>query len=372
MEAEPPFSISSPSGPEPPVKVLLYRRSLSLTSGAGQLIRRQAEGLKAAGEPVCVACQRGAVRFFLRTRLPVKRLRPRDLDVPRGPARHFLVDHEMQAAGAGIVFVHNLLSEACRHLPRAEWRDAAAREARFFARLPAGTPVVANSELVRSALMEHFGLAAERIEVHRPGYDSGRFNLQRAAALRARARSALGLDEAVPLTGLITSGDFAKRGLDLFLAAAEEIAAARPDARFLVAGSRRLPEWAAGHPLLVAGRARYEPKTYRPEKWMAALDLFLYPAHFEEFGIVVAEALAMGVPVLTSRRVGAAEVLPAAYAPWLADAPDSADFAAKALALLDSAAQRRGLAAAGIEAPPPDHAGYVAATLETIRRYRPR
>lgn len=366
----PSANLCGPGGVSP-VRVLLYRRTLSLTSGAGQLIRHQAEALKAAGEPVCIACERGAVRFFLRTGLPVKHIGPLDLNAPRGHTRHFLVDHEMQAAGAGVVFVHNLLSEARRHLPRPEWDDGASREAAFFDRLPAETPVVANSGLVRSALMEHFDLDAERIIVHRPGYDSVRFNRQRAAALRGPARKALRLDDDSPLIGLITSGDFAKRGLELFLAAADEIASTRPGARFLVVGSRRLPDWAAGHPLIVCGQVRYEAKTHAPEKWMAALDLLLYPAHFEEFGIVVSEAQAMGVPVLTSRRVGAAETLPDAYAPWLVDAPDSADFAAKALALLDDDDGRRRLADAGIgNAAALDHAHYVDATLATMRRYR--
>ena len=74
------------------------------------------------------------------------------------------------------------------------------------------------------------------------------------------------------------------------------------------------------------GVVRYRPKSRHPEPWFAALDLFLYPARFEEFGMVLAEAQAMGVPVLTSRRVGASECLPSAYAPWLLDGPEPASW----------------------------------------------
>ena len=38
--------------------------------------------------------------------------------------------------------------------------------------------------------------------------------------------------------------------------------------------------------------------------------------------MVLAEAQAMGVPVLTSRLVGASECLPDAYASWLLDRPE--------------------------------------------------
>src|SRR5690606_10719268 len=106
-----------------------------------------------------------------------------------------------------------------------------------------------------------------------------------------------------------------------------------PASRFLIAGGSRLPSSAAAHPLLASGRAVYRPKTRDPERWFAALDLFLYPARFEEYGLVVAEALACGLPVLTSRRVGAAECFPPVYERWLLDAPVGSELAAGAIAL---------------------------------------
>jgi glycosyltransferase involved in cell wall biosynthesis len=77
--------------------------------------------------------------------------------------------------------------------------------------------------------------------------------------------------------------------------------------------------------------------------------LFLYSARFEEFGMVVAEAQAMGVPVLTSRRVGASECLPEVYAPWLLDAPDPAAMADLAVKLLADSSLRARLARAAAE-----------------------
>lgn len=355
------------------MKTLLYRRNLSLTSGAGQLIRQQAAGLRAAGEPVRVACERGAAKFFMRTGLPVERLGAAELHRRAADETYFVVDHEMVSSRPGIVFVHNLLTEGLRHLAREDWRTQAASEATFFRNLAARTPVVANSRMVAAALSEHFDLPPDRIVVHRPGFDAARFSARRAAGLRRKARRALRLAEAQPLVGLITSGDFAKRGLDSFLEAAESIAAARDDVRFLVVGSKRLPEWAGRHRLVTAGTVGHEPKTRHPERWMAALDLFLYPARFEEFGLVVSEAQGMGVPVLTSRRVGAAECLPTDYAPWLLERPDAAVFAAKALALLDDTPARQRLVAAGLaNAAHLDGDRYVAETLATIRHCRKR
>jgi glycosyltransferase involved in cell wall biosynthesis len=182
-----------------------------------------------------------------------------------------------------------------------------------------------------------------------PGFSARRYSLERAAELRAAARAALGVAPAAPLVGFVTSGDFVKRGLDLFLDAAAAIASARPDARFLAVGSKRLPEEARAHALVRRGSLLYRPKSRDPAPWFAALDLFLYAARFEEYGMVVAEALAMGVPVLTSRRVGAAECLPEAYAPWLLDEPEPKLLAERALTLLGDAPLRARLAAAAAE-----------------------
>lgn len=347
--------------------VALCRQNLNLTSGAGPLIRQQAEALRAAGERVEVYCRRGGFKFFLNTRLPVRRASPARLQSLAASPAHVLVDHGMRLAAADLLFVHNLYSEALRHLEREDWRARAAAEAAFFRELGRSTLIVANSELVRRALLEHFELPPGQVRVERPGYRSARFSLARAPTLRAAGRRALRLEASEPLVGFVTSGDFAKRGLDVFLEAAERLAAVRPEARFLVVGSKRLPASAAAHPLVSSGRLLYRPKSARPEPWFAALDVFLYPARFEEFGLVVTEALALGIPVLTSRRVGASECLPPAYAPWLLEAPHAARFAELALALLDDAGLRRELAHAGAEQVAQfDEKRYVRETVELI------
>jgi len=191
--------------------------------------------------------------------------------------------------------------------------------------------------------------------------------------LRAAARRALGVAAGSPLVGFVTSGDFAKRGLDIFLDCAARIAAARPEARFLVVGSKRLPAEARAHALVRSGVLRYRPKSRRPEPWFAALDLFLYTARFEEFGMVLAEAQAMRVPVLTSRRVGASECLPGAYAPWLLDVPEPTAMAERAIALLADADLRARLAeAAAASVAAFDEQAYVEGTRRLIAAQNPR
>ena len=331
------------------MRFVLYRSNLSLTSGAGQLIRAQAEALRAAGEDAWVACRRGGLKFRLRTRLPVIRTSPDRLSQRARVSGECIVDHGMEIREARLIFVHNLMTEAVRHLPREDWAQQAEREREFFRDLRPEAPIVANSRLVERALVAHFGISASRVHVLHPGVDIERFLASARGTASAAARRALGIDSAAPVLGFVTSGDLEKRGLDIFFEIAERILAAKAEARFLVVGARRLPQWAARHALVRHRLLIYRPKSTQPQKAFAALDVFLYPARFDEFGMVVVEALAAGLPVLTSRRVGASECLPAEYARWVLDAPEPAAFAKKALALLDEPEARASLGATGAE-----------------------
>jgi glycosyltransferase involved in cell wall biosynthesis len=351
------------------VTVMLYRPTLSLMSGAGQLIEMQAQGLRAAGARVEVAAQRGTLKFWLRTGTSTRRLstaRARRFAARAGRST-LVVDHGACVPSADVTFVHNLHSMAQTYSARADWIAYVAEEARFFRELRSDTPIVANSKLVKSGLVDHFDLSPERVIVHYPGYRSDVFAPALVAALRAQARRKLGLDSATPLVGLVTSGDFRKRGLEMFLATAAQITAAAPDVRFLVVGSKHLPEDACADPLVRSGRVAYRPKSRCPQLWMSALDVFLYPAVFEEFGMVVAEAQALGVPVLTSRLVGAAECLPDVYSEWLIDEPRSDAFAERTLALLGDSKVRNGLTAAALASVVKfDRDNYISATVRTI------
>jgi glycosyltransferase involved in cell wall biosynthesis len=354
------------------MNALLCFPKLDLNSGTPQLLRMQAQRLRAEGIAADVVCQRGALRFRWRTGMRAQRISVEKVRARASSGNDLVVEHGILIPEAHLVFVHNLASEANRYLLQPS-EERAGRERAFFASLRPDTPIAANSELVRSALIEHFGLSAQRVLVHRPGYQSERFVAASRAELSLRARQRLGIDASVPLVGFVTSGDFHKRGLDTFLSAAERIAVARPEVRFLVVGSRRLPEHAARHECFVQRRAFYVPKNRNPEQWIAALDVFLYAARFEEFGMVVLEALALGVPVLTSRRVGAAECLPDEYSDWLAAEPKADDLAERALRLLADPESRNRLAAAGVtSARSLDDQAYAAATVATIMAQKDR
>lgn len=350
------------------MKATLYRRSLSYRSGAGQLIALQVQHLREANIDVDLHCQRGAFRFLLQAHIRSHRIPNEQLNRLESGPNHVLVDHGMELAQANIVFCHNLMSEAVLYLDQPELKFAAERDAHFFEVLRTDALIIANSPRVKTAISRNHRISSDRIHVCPPGIQSHIFNAITRAGYRSKARHNLGINNEVPLVGFVTSGDLHKRGLAIFLEAAEAIHKKDSRVRFLIVGSKQLPNWAMQHPIVRSGALQHRPRGKTPALWMSALDVFLYPARYEEFGMVVPEAAALGVPVLTSRRVGASEYLSSEFDSWLLDEPESMQFAELALGLLDDKNSQQVLSQAGISSMHSLTAGHYAARSEELIR----
>ncbi len=171
--------------------------------------------------------------------------------------------------------------------------------------------LVANSNLMKNDVIGRFGVPAERVQVIYPGYDSCRFNAGGREDFSATTRAELGIKPGDLLFGLVTSGDFEKRGLKAFLRAFAAVRRKLPQARALVVGkeSRPGPYLALARELGIADRVVFREPLAEVWRFYHALDVYVHPAKWEEFGMSVLEALACGLPVITGASVGAAELL---------------------------------------------------------------
>ena len=99
----------------------------------------------------------------------------------------------------------------------------------------------------------------------------------------------------------MTSGNFKKRGLDIFAEAIESLPSEmKTQASFRVIGKDK----AQTSPLIT-----FDPPRKDIENYYRSIDIFILPARIEEFGRVVLEAMGTGLPVITTDKVGAGELL---------------------------------------------------------------
>jgi UDP-glucose:(heptosyl)LPS alpha-1,3-glucosyltransferase len=181
-------------------------------------------------------------------------------------------------------------------------RVVQALEARVFARTPR---IVAIARRGQREIETLFGLGAPRVSVIYNGVDLDRFHPERAATFRSPARAEAGLsaDERVLL---FAGSGFERKGLATAIEALPQLG----PARLVVVGrgdeSRYRRQAAA---LDVSDRIRWLGPRRDLERWYGAADVLVLPTRYEPFGNVHLEALASGLPVVTTSVAGGAEVI---------------------------------------------------------------
>ncbi|WP_012069168.1 glycosyltransferase family 4 protein [Marinomonas sp.] len=171
--------------------------------------------------------------------------------------------------------------------------------------------IVANSYLTKNELIARFSVPEKDISVIYPAIDESQFKIL-SNEVKARIRKDLDVKEDELLVGLVTSGNFKKRGIDRFFEAIsllpEEIA---NKTHFVFVGKDQLTQefQAILDRSPYKNRVRQLPIINNVEEYFNALDIFVLPARIEEFGRVVAEAMACGAPVITTKWVGASELM---------------------------------------------------------------
>jgi glycosyltransferase involved in cell wall biosynthesis len=190
--------------------------------------------------------------------------------------------------------------------------------------------VVAVSERVRRDLIG-IGVPADRIRVIWNGVDVAEFRPGPAD------RAAPGLPEGVPLALFVGNIRTPIKNLETVLRALTTT----PDLHLAVVGALPgSPYPALAETLGVQDRVHFLGFRQDVADLMRAADLFVFPSRYEPFALVLLEAMASGLPVITVETVGAADLLTPECGVKLAD-PEDALALADALRMLLAAPERR-------------------------------
>jgi UDP-glucose:(heptosyl)LPS alpha-1,3-glucosyltransferase len=131
------------------------------------------------------------------------------------------------------------------------------------------------------------------------------------------------------------------------LAAALEAIAAVSDAHLLVIGhADYTPYRAKAESLGIAGRVHWGGPLPSVAEAYAAADVLLQPTIYDSFGLVIAEAMAAGVPPIVSRTAGVSELIRHQQSGWLLGESAVGEATAALLALRQDVALRQRLSAA--------------------------
>jgi len=201
--------------------------------------------------------------------------------------------------------------------------------------------ISANSKRTEADLIKFYGADPAKIAVIYNGVDTERFtpdNQKFRLAIRRRY--------SIPEDALVVLfvGEYRRKGLATIIDALGQLA--DPRLHLLAVGRgdaalyQQLAE-AAG----IRGRATFAPPARDIEQVFGAADLFAFPTYYEPFGMVVTEAMASGLPVITSRRAGASELIEDGVSGLLLEKPgDAGELAGKLLALISDPSLRREMA----------------------------
>lgn len=246
-----------------------------------------------------------------------------------------------------ILILHNCVNLCHEIVNGASVGDAAIRDVsgihRHILKNRLFSKMIANSQLMKNDISKRYGVAPELINVIHPAYDSNIFTAENRAQARAEFMEEMDIPaESEFLVGQVMSGDFTKRNVRGFFniinMLPEELA---KKIHLVVVGKDKLDNFVEKRPQNLT----FIEYSASPASIMRSLDLMLYPALLEEFGLVVAEALACGTPVLSSRMVGATELFSGLHAESLCDKPDEKHFAAHLARFIADESYRQALQA---------------------------
>jgi UDP-glucose:(heptosyl)LPS alpha-1,3-glucosyltransferase len=168
--------------------------------------------------------------------------------------------------------------------------------------------IIAVSRMVRDQIASRYGLDPARITVIHNSVDNNRFTAGRLATLRAPARSKWSLGDAP--TFLLVAHNFDLKGVGTALHALARLRGLAPGIRLAIAGAGDVERYSRlAHRLGIADRVRFLGKLDQIEEAYAAADVALQPTHYDACSLATLEGLASGLPTITTRSNGAAELI---------------------------------------------------------------
>ncbi len=167
--------------------------------------------------------------------------------------------------------------------------------------------IIAISQSVKNDIIKHYGIHGDKIEVVTNGVDANKFNPNARVLYRDEVRLRHGLKPEDKVL-IFPAHEFERKGLSAIIYALNIIQ--NSDLYVLVAG---VGDPSPFRPLIkklgLDKNIIFTGRVTDIEKYYAASDILVFPTYYEPFGLVILEAMAAGLPVITTRLAGASHLI---------------------------------------------------------------
>jgi UDP-glucose:(heptosyl)LPS alpha-1,3-glucosyltransferase len=286
------------------------------------------------------ACERALARQFHDVTIGFDKTWGQDVLYPQGGL------HAASAAHNLLKFpgpVSRAVGAVGKWLDPAAWSFARLERKQYLG--PDRPLIVVNSRMVRRHFEEHYGIPPESVRLVRSAIDPNRFAADDRPKRRHAERQRWGVnpDETV---GLFVAMNYRLKGLAPLLNAFA--LSPPPNSRLVVVGHPKFGRYERqARRLGIADRVTFLGHRADPKDCYFAADYLVHPTFYDPCSLVALEALACGLPVVTSRYNGAAELLaPPADGVVIGDPHDATALAAALHRMSDRGYLREASAAA--------------------------
>ena len=173
--------------------------------------------------------------------------------------------------------------------------------------------IIANSQIIQQNILNTHPVRAEQVGVIHLGIDTQRFHPD--FAVRQEVRKEFGYTPENLVIGIAGRLQAGKGHLE-FLKMAEHLGNRYPHLRFLMIGGATYGEEAEANQIRlkaqnspIRDRIRLTGFRHDIHRLLNALDIFVFPSHAEAFGLVLLEAMATGLPVVSSNCDGVLDIV---------------------------------------------------------------
>ena len=201
--------------------------------------------------------------------------------------------------------------------------------------------IIAISDMVKQDMMRWYRIPEERIHVVYNGVDIERFH-PRNRRYREEIRKRHGIGDEFVI--LFVSNNFRMKGLGFLIRALAEMKKENsPPFKLLVLGRDRQDSYLSlARDMGIFEEVIFAGSTDEPEKYYGASDLLVHPTFYDACSLTVLEALASGLPVITTASNGASGVLCHGEEGWVVgDLKDGEDLKRGIVYFLDEERRRR-------------------------------